>query len=331
MRRATIRAKFRGFDWDYDDKGVCFDGRLLDLTVSGVSVPAVKEPVVPVSCSGIRQQHSHSSQVSASFLFRRGSPYVTVRYRGDDKQKVFSINYIDNCFKLQVTGGIVALYTQRYTMDMVSESCIYYVNRKGSEDTEMQEVVCLSRKEEPAGLAVYNGMFYYIDMPTRYHLRVSRAPSGQGCNRRLGDYMVYQDEERPRYCLMYKGSGIVTGLVDLEFRRAAILSERVNDLFESDCGAYMSEEYFLMVGVSNGSVGVWKYSKQYLIDRFRDQHQKELPDLFLKALGKAPLMEGASVQGAMEELGENEFYRRKREVLKDRHDLAEHYSIENFD
>lgn len=42
-------------------------------------------------------------------------------------------------------------------------------------------------------------------------------------------------------------------------------------------------------------------------------------------------MEGASVEGAMEELGEFEFYRRKREKLEDRHELVEHYSIENFD
>lgn len=258
---------------------------------------------------------------------------MEVVYRGDDEQKVFSINCIDSCFKLQVTGGIVALSTQLVSNHNLyeRESCINYITRKSSKVTKMQEMVCLSRKAEPAGLAVYNCMFYYIDMPTRYQLRVSRAPSGQGCNRRVGDYLDYQDEKCPRYCLMYKGSGIVTGLVEMELRRAAILSERVKDLFENDCGEYMSEEYFLMVGVSNGSVGVWKHSKQYLVDRFRVQHQKELPDLFLKALGKGPLMQGASQEALMEELGEAEFYRRKREVLEDRHDLAEHHYIENFD
>lgn len=83
-----------------------------------------------------------------------------------------------------------------------------------------------------------------------------------------------QDTRHVRYGLVFTLQGLVTDVVDLKTR-----AQRRFDISESsNVSSNDSSNQLRIVGVSGGSLGVWKYSKKYLRERFKEQYpNRELP------------------------------------------------------
>ncbi|KAG5355250.1 hypothetical protein CKK34_6566 [Yarrowia sp. E02] len=142
------------------------------------------------------------------------------------------------------------------------------------EDEETHSLTCRYRDDAPAGLVRYKDTFFCIDLESRYKLRVSKAvhslDSGFSYN---NDFAVCQDEEYPQFCLVFKLTGMVVGLVDLDKMETQVFSHPGDGVgvprnyYPTAC-----EEHLVMAGISGGSLGIWKFSIQHLRRLFRIQH-----------------------------------------------------------
>lgn len=81
---------------------------------------------------------------------------------------------------------------------------------------------------------------------------------------------VLQDEQYPQYGVIHKTSGFV--VVDVKTRQSVVVN-MYQDALESwpVYSGRRKEHYFAMAGVSEGKLGVWKYTQDYLGARCKEQ------------------------------------------------------------
>lgn len=272
----------RTFAWDYNNKGICFDEKQLDLGDSNTdfSVPCnygvsfghvgttIKYHGFGVTVVGKMIQARHTSRAIAAISVHQDQLTLTVKYpnRSAESLKL-------NCkppLRLQVISDCVYVFGRHD-----HTSVLYLVTPQ-----TCQEILHAQRKCPPAGMVLYNGKLYNMDMDGRYRCTVSPVTHRITSDRnRPPDkfHRVYQDEKHPRYCLIYKSTGLVTGLVDLKQKQTVILSQISADIFSVYNGANEREDHLLMVGLSQGKVGCWRYTLGYLQERYQSQHGQELP------------------------------------------------------
>lgn len=276
------------FPWDYNDKGISFQGKLLDLTEAGSTKTApsrdhegllqskqvVSYNEISMDVPGKLIQTRHSSKAVAILFEIQRTTILGVKYKNGEVKA--SPIKAEAPYRLQVIGDCAVLHAH----DCSSGFCVQYF----TPDSEVENIECPFVKGAPAGIALYNGNFFNITLEARYAIRVERSASSRECKHTNRLFRVYQDEKHPEYCLMYKPSGIVTGLVDFRNRQASIISEHGYGFILSNFGANDHEDYLLMVGVSKGALGIWKYTRRYLADKYKAQHGLNLPEPLMKAL-----------------------------------------------
>lgn len=286
----------RTFAWDYSDQGICFQDKLLDLTNKSSKtfltrnrdgVIKLRDKNMAVSYNGLTIgipgkmiQSRHTSKAIAAISEHEGGTYVIVRFRRG-QPTVFKTE-AKAPFRLQVIDDTVLLHAQSNGKTIIL--CI-------SPNDKVKEIECKSRPLIPAGIVLYNGTLFNIDFESRYEMSVSKSitsPNSQFHKPGSRLFRVYQDETHPEYCLVYKPGGIVVGLIDLKAEKADIVHERglvwEFEYVPKNLNANDPENYCRMVGISGGSVGVWKYTRPYLSALYMQQHGLELPDLFKNAL-----------------------------------------------
>lgn len=159
-------------------------------------------------------------------------------------------------------------------------------------DGKRHHIPCSPRLHPPAGIALYNGVLFNIDIENQYSIRVSPSASSPDAKLANRVFCVYQDEQHPQFCLVYKPTGIVLALVDLKAQTADIVSE-LQALWEfqyvaKNMNANDPDHYLRMVGISNGSIQVWKFSRDFLAAKYRQQHDRDLPEQFKATLKEVP-------------------------------------------
>lgn len=279
----------RTFAWDYNNKGICFDEKQLDLseTNTDFSVPCnygvsfshvgttIKYHGFGVTVVGKMIQARHTSRAIAAISVHQEQLTLTVKY---PNQPAESLKL--NCkppLRLQVISDCVYVFGRHD-----HTSVLYLVTPH-----TCQEILHAQRKCPPAGMVLYNGQLFNVDMDGRYRCTVSPATLRISFDRnRPPDrfHRVYQDEKQARFCLIYKSTGLVTGLVDLQQKQTVILSQISADIFAEYNGATDREDHLLMVGLSQGKVGCWRYTLGYLQQRYKSQHGQELPKELKKVL-----------------------------------------------
>ncbi|KAG5356133.1 hypothetical protein CJU89_5851 [Yarrowia sp. B02] len=272
----------RTFAWDYNNKGICFEEKQLDLTESGTdyAVPCnygvsfsdegttIKYHGFGVTIAGKMVQARHTSRAIAAISVYQGQLYLTVKYPNTPPESIKM-----NCkppLRLQVIGDCVYVFGRHD-----HTSVLYLVT-----PTKCSEMLHAQRRQPPAGMVLFDGSVYNVDMDGRYRCSVTRVTHRITSDRnRPPDkfHRVYQDEKHVQYCLIYKSTGLVTGIVDLKNKRMAILSQISCDIFADYNGANDPEDHLLMVGLSQGSVGCWRYTMKYLAEKYKNQHGLELP------------------------------------------------------
>lgn len=301
----------RTFSWDYNNKGVCFGERQLDLSESceqfsvpcfyGVSfdesATTIKYHGFCASVSGRMIQARHTSRCIAAISVHQGVLLLTVKYPNQSQT-----SYRMNCkppLRLQVICDCVYVFArQDHT------SVLYLITPDA-----FSEILHAQRRQPPAGMVLYDGRVYNVDMDGRYRCCVTSVTHRITSDRnRPPDkfHRVYQDEQHPQYCLIYKSTGLVTGLVDLKDKKCAILTQISSDIFADYNGANEPEDHLLMVGISEGKVGVWRYTLRYLEDKYKSQHGVELPGEL-----KAVLNEKAVSLGEQDATGRRYWFRGK--------------------
>lgn len=279
------------FAWDYNDKGFSFRGKLLDLTETGSTrtVPsrdheglfqskkAVRYNGITLGIPGKLIQTRHSSKAIAILFEHERQTVLAVKYQKNEKVRSCLLN-TKPPYRLQVIDDCVVLHTR---LCLGSPGCQFLHFTQNSAAYMLE---CPFTKAAPAGVALYNGNFFNIDLEARYTIKVESSVSNRESKHTNRLFRVYQDEEYPEYCLMYKPGGIVTGLVDFRNQQADVISEVGYGFILPSFGANDHEDYLLMVGVSEGTLGIWKYTRRYLAEKCKAQHGEDLPEPLMKAL-----------------------------------------------
>ncbi|KAG5362686.1 hypothetical protein CJU89_1820 [Yarrowia sp. B02] len=138
----------------------------------------------------------------------------------------------------------------------------------------------------PAGMLFYDGNVFdvFMSLSKSPVVQSTKSKSSTPSVWKLNRYhKVEQDERHPQYALIYNQHGVATALVDLKQHKVQNFSE-VSETTQS-FGAWPSsrspwapeEQHVVMVGLSKGSVGVWKYSEKYLANKYMSQHRLRQP------------------------------------------------------
>lgn len=181
-------------------------------------------------------------------------------------------------FRLQVVGKKVVLVVTSHSGEFMSS-----IFSAPDGFTTLPYVKPLQKL--PAGMLFYDGHVYDVFMSssktpvvqsTRSH---SPTPSEWKLNRY---HKVEQDERHTRYALVYNQHGVVSALVDLEDHKIQNLSiaaftPQSFGTWSRPAQTAATEHHLTMVGISKGSVGIWKYSEQYLADRYKWQFHRSMP------------------------------------------------------
>lgn len=125
----------------------------------------------------------------------------------------------------------------------------------------------------PEGLLLYNGHLFKAAVNEDDELIVATLDfdiPGEGCQW-SAKYDIYQDDRNPRYGLAYfKGSGVLIYVIDL-LKHTVINVQRYQELG--------------FVGFSKGKPGVWRYTRDYLVPRFKSRQRSPALRLAFEAMG----------------------------------------------
>lgn len=258
------------FPWEYHDNGISFDEKLLDLTEhpemgqgkpkKGLTMGRYYGSTYAFGGAPVIQTR-HSSKMLA------GVSVINLIYSGIPQTRgIVNLDGLSLPFRLQVNGKSVLLHARACDYKTSEVIC---VSPGGKVHTQR----CRPRKAAPAGIVHYNDTFFNIDFQTRYRLRVCKSLHSLDSDPQLSEpYKVYQDEEYSQFCLVYKPTGIIIGLIDLDNQQTEVFSAPGTGFVARNYSSITCEEYLVMVGMSKGSLGIWKFSINHLRKRFRFQH-----------------------------------------------------------
>ncbi|VBB89097.1 Hypothetical protein of a 19-member gene family, conserved in the Yarrowia clade [Yarrowia lipolytica] len=267
----------------YNDRGVFIGNRFLDFTES---------PETPSTSSLPKKSHvssfqdaviydKHMMRVRGKIITEKCTPEVmTAVFSNNDGELIINMKDLSasetplpafGChlpgkmsFKLQVVGktAIVAF---------VGGEARYSSIVSPKKATVQAERGCLLLRA-PAGLLFYDGHVFDVIIDSHWRPIVQSSKSTEVLPKEWDlsrHHRVEQDSRYRHYALIYNHNGLVTALVDLKTHRLKQLTD-VSDIAREHTSPI--DVYLTVVGLSNGSVAVWRYTKQYLENKYRQQH-----------------------------------------------------------
>lgn len=272
----------------YNDKGVFLKGMFVYLRKSPDVIIPCYPPRARVSRSKTAVQYNDLRlHVPGTIVMKRCTPQImTVVYR-DAKGGLYLHTFKDGqefggkllevSFKLQVVGSNVMM---AFSGPGITTFCV--VNGEQRKSYFSDRFFCIVRP--PAGMLFYDGHVFDVMLDTNKEVLVQSTkglvpkPPEWTLNK---FHKVEQDERNVEYALVYNGNGFVCAFVDLKQHKMMKLSEiNETDVFTYRDGfaEFPTESHLKIVGISEGKVGVWKFSKKYLDDKFREQHTCDMPE-----------------------------------------------------
>lgn len=263
----------------YNDRGVFLGDKFLDLT---------ETPVVPSSCSPPKKPHlsmfgdavtydKQMMRVRGKIISTICTPQIiAVIFSNNDGRLIISMKDICNgetqnpvfgghmpgqlFYKLQVVGktAIVASLKSAYEYSSI------IAQDKPTVNVERRYPLL----KPPAGLLFYDGHVFDVTLDSRWKPIVQSSMSTEPPPKEWAQSKYHRVEQDGRYGLIYNENGLVTALVDLKTHQLKELTDT------SDVPRQHSSpihEYLTIVGVHKGSVGVWRYTKGFLMERCRQQ------------------------------------------------------------
>ncbi|KAG5360012.1 hypothetical protein CJU90_5863 [Yarrowia sp. C11] len=127
-------------------------------------------------------------------------------------------------------------------------------------------------KTLPAGMVLYDGHVFDVSMTS------DKNPSAQSTQSKYSRpiewdlnryHKVEQDRTHTQYALIYNQYGVVAAVVDLKQHKMVNLRPHYTQHSDSD-------RLVVVVGLSKGSLGVWKYTRDYIAKEYEDQLEEPM-------------------------------------------------------
>lgn len=201
-------------------------------------------------------------------------------------------------FRLQVVGSNV-LFTHDY--DQWSDTTVVSQDFSSSVDrhSDLNEI--------PSGTLLYDGHVFDVCVGDN-DVEVKSTLSSNYSDLLYSEcYNVEQDLTYTQYGVIYDELGFVSALIDLRDHKILCWSNK---------------QYFRMVGVSEGSVGVWQYSSEYLQSHY--EFSKEIALIF-----PSNNLSASFSNMTISERNVNRCYFGYNDY--DEHDAGDYYYVDDYD
>lgn len=281
----------------YNDMGVFLGDKFLDLTESPVRV-------VPSSCSPPKKPHlsmfgdavtydKQMMRVRGKIVSTICTPQVmAVAFCNNDGQLIISMKDVSNGETQNPVFGCHIPGQLSYKMQVVGKTAIVAavkaVNEYSCIIAQDKPTVNAERRypvlKPPAGLLFYDGHVFDVTIDSRWKPVVQSSMSTEPPPKEWAQskyHRVEQDSRYLQYGLIYNEDGLVTALVDLKTHQLKELTD-TSDVPRDD--SHPIHEYLTIVGVHKGSIGVWRYTKGFLMERYRQLHREDAYEEDLSAL-----------------------------------------------
>lgn len=259
--------------WNYCDRGI-YDqtsSSFVELrTDKGTDTYLTKEEARTfffgdVRCDDDYIHYQHTTDTATVLAYSEKGVVLQIKYRGEENYREFLISSstsYDNCYELQLIDNVAFVY--KYEAD----------NEEGGDGT-----CCVApgqgllRVEDgggstapPYGWLHYNGCLYKGIYDEHKDLQIVSANYVDDTKRPMGGYDICHDERYPRYGVIYSLGGLFPlFVVDLKQH----LVTAVN----------LDADHIPVIGISNGRMGVWKYSHDYLDSKCTEQGKPGVQDV----------------------------------------------------
>ncbi|SEI36224.1 YALIA101S10e03862g1_1 [Yarrowia lipolytica] len=273
--QGDIQRKSR-YWWNYCDRGI-YDqtsSSFVDLrTDSGTDTYMSKEEARSFFFGNVRSDddyiHYQHTTDTATVLARRGKEVVLqIKYRGEEDYHEFLISssssYLHS-YELQQIDNVAFVY--RCDSDEENEGTYCVAPGRGLVPVEDGG----GSTSPPYGWLHYNGCLYKGIYNEKRDLQIVSAHYQDNTKRPMGGYEICHDERHPRYGIAYSAGGLFPLFV-VDLKRHLITA------------VHLDKDHLPVIGISNGRMGVWKYTHDYLDQQCCEQDkpgvQKVMDEIF---------------------------------------------------
>lgn len=244
------------------NQGVSFGKYYVNLSDSN------KEPVEESNGAGLminipEYSNSHETMYTAS------GPMVqaVVFFNGEKSLLVYKYKEEDGQAEIDISDYVTL--TEQRVLLYVSYRNIFLVAKVSSEETktfmvsnhEMRLVSTQKRRYIPTGIVSYDGVISEIHFCALLGgIDVVEMGSGEADPSTPFNRMktVVQDSVHSRYAVLYKQTGLICGILDLQRK------QKMDFFLRSSLEEDWASGHLVMAGVSKGQVGLWAFSHAYI-------------------------------------------------------------------
>lgn len=274
----------------YNDKGLFMEDKFLDLTESDV----ISTPTPPIKFDVTYQSSSINTvnydgrfmKVPGDDLRVKCTSRIMAAVSGNERAMTFSIKDLSSkvgdfvqmtvrrsikiSFRLQIVGERLLFAYSGLNQEQFSY--IFHPIRKSAMRARRHHRL----ERAPAGMMLYNGHVFDVIMSAdegkkpvvQSSMSYKSLPRAWKMNRY---HVVEQDDNYRQYGLIYNDGGLLSALVDLKSHKLMVVTGPYVKTIHQAVD-YSREAYLKMAGISRGSIGLWKYTKDYLEAEFKKQH-----------------------------------------------------------
>ncbi|KAG5358875.1 hypothetical protein CKK34_5188 [Yarrowia sp. E02] len=209
--------------------------------------------------------YQHTTDTATVLARSEKGVVLQIKYRDDkDYQEylISSSSSFRNCYELQLIGNVAFVYKFDYEAEEDYEAT--FCVARGSGFLRVDDGAGISCP--PYGWLHYNGCLYKGIYEEEKGLQIVSGHYEDNSKRAGGGFDICHDDRYPRYGVAYSMGGLFPMfLVDLKAQQLSPIC--------LDAG------YLPVIGVSEGKMGVWKFSYDYLEKKCHEQQKSGVLEL----------------------------------------------------
>lgn len=247
------------------NQGVSFGKYYVNLSVSGER-PTPEDNTgsgaglminIPEYSNSHETMYTASGPMVQAVVFFNGQRSLLVyKYKGEERQAEIDISQYVN-----LTEQRVLLYVSFRNVFLVSKVSSDDVKTFMVSNHELKLINTQKRRYIPTGIVCYDGILSEIHFCALLggidvvEMDSAEADPSTPFNRMK---TVIQDSVHSRYAVLYKQTGLICGILDLEKK------QKMDFFLRSSLEEDWAHGHLVMAGVSKGEVGLWAFSHAYI-------------------------------------------------------------------
>ncbi|KAG5358550.1 hypothetical protein CJU89_5157 [Yarrowia sp. B02] len=205
--------------------------------------------------------YQHTTNTAAVLARSDRGVVLQIKHRGDNDFRELLISTSSsytNCYELQLIDDTAFVYKCELETEELAEGT-YCVPR----GQDLMRVDDGDSTQAPYGWLHYNGRLYKGIYHSEKELDIVSARYKDDQESPMGGYDMCHDERYPRYGIAFSMGGLFPLFIaDMKAHEMSAV--------------HLDRDHVPLIGVSNGRMGVWKYTQNYLEEKCKEQKKPDV-------------------------------------------------------